>query len=126
MSNFDRRVIISGAISGLFFALPAAILQRTVFADTAMAGVMLAIILFAGALAGFGAALPQPPHALKQGAAAGLLTFLGAQLVYIIATQNVNPVSIVFGGLLFSSLGIIGAYVALIRGAREITAGGDR
>ncbi len=52
----------AGAISGLFFALPAAILQRTVFADTAMAGVMLAIVLFAGALAGFGAALGQPPR----------------------------------------------------------------
>nr|MSZ89179.1 hypothetical protein [Actinomycetota bacterium] len=48
---FDRRVILSGAMSGLFFALPAAILQRTVFSESAMAGVMVGIVFFSGALA---------------------------------------------------------------------------
>ena len=27
MSTFDRRVVVSGAIAGLFFALPAAVLH---------------------------------------------------------------------------------------------------
>lgn len=44
MGIFDRRVILIGAFNGLCFALPAAILQRTVFSNTAFAGVMLAII----------------------------------------------------------------------------------
>ncbi|MBJ7307514.1 MAG: hypothetical protein JHC63_06600, partial [Acidimicrobiia bacterium] len=81
MGMFDRRVILIGAFNGLCFALPAAILQRTVFSGTALAGLMLAIIFFAGALAGYAAARPLPPHALPHGAAAGVVTFLGAEVV---------------------------------------------
>jgi putative membrane protein (TIGR04086 family) len=117
---FDRRVIISGATSGLFFALPAAILQRTVFSGSAMAVVMIGIVFFAGALAGYAAARPMPSHALMHGAAAGLITFVGAQLVYLISTLEIpNPIGIVLFGLMFSSLGTIGAYVALWRIAND-------
>ena len=127
MSAFDRRVVVAGAVSGLFFALPAAVLQRTVFEGTAMAGVMLAVVLFAGALAGFGAARPLPPQPLVHGALAGLVTFVGAELVYVVAARQLpHPVGLVFGALLFSSLGTIGAYVAVWRGAPRAPAGGER
>jgi putative membrane protein (TIGR04086 family) len=127
MSAFDKRVVIAGAVSGLFFALPAAVLQRTVFDDTAMAGVMLVIVLFAGALAGFAAARPRPPLPLRHGALAGLITFVGAQTVYLIASREVpHPVGLIFGALLFSSLGTIGAYVAVWNGARDASTGGGR
>lgn len=127
MSTFERRDVVSGAISGLFFALPAAVLQRTVFDDTAMAGVMLVIVLFAGALAGFAAARPRPPLPLRHGALAGLITFVGAQVVYLVATRQVpHPIGLILGALLFSSLGTIGAYVAVWNGARNAPAGGGR
>ena len=116
MTFLDRRVVIAGTISGLFFALPAAILQRTVFQDTAFAGVMVAVVFFAGALAGYGAARPQPRNALAHGAAAGVLTFVGAQLVYLIATRNFsNPLGMILFALVFASLGTIGAFVAVAR-----------
>ena len=123
MGVFDRRVILVGAFNGLFFALPAAILQRTVFSGTALASVMLAIIFFSGALAGYAAARPLPPHALPHGAAAGVVTFFGAEIVYLIATRNFsNPVVLLLGivlfALVFASLGTIGAMVAVSRGAR--------
>jgi putative membrane protein (TIGR04086 family) len=127
VTAFDRRVVIAGAVSGLFFALPAAVLQRTVFEDSAMAGVMLVVVFFAGALAGYGAARSAPPQPLVHGAAAGLVTFVGAQLVYAVAAREVpNPVGLVFGALLFASLGTIGAYVAVFNGARNAPTGGDR
>lgn len=120
MNLFDRRVLASGAIAGLFFALPAAIAQRTVFAEAPMNGVMLAVIFFAGALAGFAAARPMPLHALMHGAASGLLTFLGPQTVYLIATKQFpNPLALIFGGLMFASLGTIGAYLAIWRAAQD-------
>jgi putative membrane protein (TIGR04086 family) len=120
---FDRRAILVGAFNGLFFALPAAILQRTVFSGTALAGVMLGIVFFAGALAGYAAARPLPPRALPHGAAAGAITFLGAEIVYLIATRDfTNPLglilSIVLFALVFASLGTIGAMVAVSRGSR--------
>lgn len=116
MNVLDRRVVLAGAMSGLFFALPAAILQRTVFADSAMAGVMVGVIFFAGALAGYGAARPQPPNALAHGAVAGAITFLGAQLVYLIVTRDLsNPLGIILFALVFASLGTIGAMVAVYR-----------
>ena len=123
MGVIDRRVLLVGAFNGLFFALPAAILQRTVFSGTALAGVMLGIIFFSGALAGYAAARPLPPHALPHGAAAGVITFLGAEIVYLIATRNVSsPVVLLLGiilfALVFASLGTIGAMVAVSRGAR--------
>lgn len=126
MSTFDRRVVVSGGVAGLFFALPAAVLQRTVFQDTAMAGVMLAVVLFAGALAGFAAAKPLPHNPLMHGAAAGLVTFVGAQVVYLVAAREVpNPIGLIFAALLFASLGTIGAYVAVWSGARNAPSGGD-
>jgi putative membrane protein (TIGR04086 family) len=123
MGIFDRRAILVGAFNGLFFALPAAILQRTIFSGTALAGVMLAIVFFAGALAGYAAARPLPPRALPHGAAAGAITFLGAEIVYLIATRDfTNPLglilSIVLFALVFASLGTIGAMIAVSRGAR--------
>ena len=123
MGMFDRRVILIGAFNGLCFALPAAILQRTVFSGTALAGVMLAIIFFAGALAGYAAGRPLPPHALPHGAAAGVVTFLGAEVVYLIATREFSDpavllLGIVLFALVFASLGTIGAMVAVSRGAR--------
>ena len=120
MNIFDRRVVLSGAISGLFFALPAAIAQRTVFADAPMNGIMLSIIFFAGALSGFAAARPMPLHALMHGAASGFVTFLGPQAVYLIATKQFpNPLALIFGGLMFASLGTIGAYIAIWRDAQD-------
>ena len=121
--TLDRRVILIGAFNGLFFALPAAILQRTVFSGTAMASVMLAIIFFSGALAGYAAARPLPPHALPHGAVAGLITFLGAEVVYLLATRNFSsPIVLLLGivlfALVFASLGTIGAMVAVSRGSR--------
>ncbi len=123
MNVFDRRVVLVGAFNGLFFALPAAILQRTVFSESALGGVMLGIIFFSGALAGYAAARPLPPHALPHGAAAGVVTFFGAEIVYLIATRNFsNPASLLLGiilfALVFASLGTIGAMVAVSRGAR--------
>jgi len=123
MGMFDRRVILIGAFNGLCFALPAAILQRTVFSGTALAGLMLAIIFFAGALAGYAAARPLPPHALPHGAAAGVVTFLGAEIVYLIATREFSEpavllLGIVLFALVFASLGTIGAMVAVSRGNR--------
>jgi alkyldihydroxyacetonephosphate synthase len=120
---FDRRSILVGAFNGLFFALPAAILQRTVFSGTALAGVMLAIVFFAGALAGYAAARPLPPRALPHGAAAGVVTFCGAEIVYLIATRDFSePLGLLLGiilfALVFASLGTIGAMVAVSRGAR--------
>ena len=98
MGAFDRRSILVGAFNGLFFALPAAILQRTVFSDTALAGVMLAIVFFAGALAGYAAARPLPPHALPHGAAAGVVTFCGAEVVYLVATRDFSePLGLLLG-----------------------------
>ena len=123
MGAFDRRSILVGAFNGLFFALPAAFLQRTVFSGTALAGVMLAIVFFAGALAGYAAARPLPPHALPHGAAAGVVTFFGAEIVYLIATRDFSEplgllLSIILFALIFASLGTIGAMVAVSRGAR--------
>jgi len=123
MNIFDRRVVLIGAFNGLFFALPAAILQRTVFSDSALSGLMLGIIFFAGALAGYAAARPLPPHALPHGAAAGVVTFLGAEIVWLLVTRDVsNPISLLLGiilfALVFASLGTIGAMVAVSRGAR--------
>jgi putative membrane protein (TIGR04086 family) len=123
MGMFDRRVIFIGAFNGLFFALPAAILQRTVFSGTALAGLMLAIIFFSGALAGYAAARPLPPHALPHGAAAGVITFLGAEVVYLIATREFSEPAVLLLGvvlfaLVFASLGTIGAMVAVSRGNR--------
>jgi len=123
MTTFDRRVVLIGAFNGLFFALPAAILQRTVFSDSALGSVMLGIVFFSGALAGYAAARLLPPRALPHGAAAGVVTFLGAQIVYLIATRDFsNPIGLLLGvvlfALIFASLGTIGAMVAVSRGAR--------
>ena len=127
MSVLDRRVVVSGAIAGLCFALPAAVLQRTIFEDTAMAGVMLAIVFFSAALAGYGAARPLPPKPLVHGALAGLLTFVGAELVFVIVARELpHPLALIFGVLLFSSLGTIGAYVAVWKGVANAPAGGER
>lgn len=130
MTVLDRRTVLSGALSGLFFALPAAVLQRTVFDGTAMAGVLLVVVFFAGALAGYAASRPRPANPLVHGAVAGLLTFAGAQLVYLLAARQVpNPIGLVLGGLLFASLGTIGAYVAVWRAASATagdTTGGGR
>jgi hypothetical protein len=94
-----------------------------VFSGTALAGLMLAIIFFSGALAGYAAARPLPPHALPHGAAAGVVTFLGAEIVYLIATREFsNPAVLLLGivlfALVFASLGTIGAMVAVSRGNR--------
>jgi len=127
MSAFNREVVVAGGVSGLFFALPAAVLQRTVFEGTAMAGVMLVVVLFSGALAGFGAGRSRPPKPLVHGALAGLVTFAGAEIVYLVAARQVpHPIGLVFGLLMFSSLGTIGAYVAVLRGASQAPTGGDR
>lgn len=127
MNQYDRQAIVAGALSGLFFALPAAVLQRTVFHDTGLSGVMLAVIFFAGALAGYAAARAFPPHPLVHGALAGAVTFVGPEVVFLIAARDVpNPLAIVFGLLMFSSLGTIGAYVAVWKGAGSASTEGRR
>jgi putative membrane protein (TIGR04086 family) len=118
VTHYDRQAILYGAVCGLFFALPAAVLQRTVFDDAPWSGTMLAVVVFAAALAGYAAARPLPPNPLVHGALAGAITFVGPQVVYLIATREVpNPIAIAFGLLMFASLGTIGAYVAVWKGA---------
>jgi putative membrane protein (TIGR04086 family) len=118
VNQYDRQAILYGAISGLFFALPAAVLQRTVLDEAPWSGLMLVVVIFAAALSGYAAARDQPPKPLVHGALAGLVTFVGPQVVYLIAAREVpNPIAIAFGALLFASLGTIGAYVAVWRGA---------
>ncbi|HEY6531630.1 MAG TPA: TIGR04086 family membrane protein [Acidimicrobiales bacterium] len=118
MNHYDRQAILYGAVCGLFFALPAAVLQRTLLDDAPWSGLMLVVVVFAAALAGYAAARAVPPNPLKHGALAGAITFLGPQIVYVIAAREVpNPIAIVFGILLFASLGTIGAYVAVWKGA---------
>ena len=116
MSVLDTRVLVSGAVAGLFFALPAAVLRQAIGGDSILSSVMLGIVLFSGALAGFAAARPLPPQALLHGAVAGGITFLGTQLVYSIWSRTLpNPIALVFWLLSFASLGTIGAWVALSR-----------
>ena len=80
---------------------------------------MVAVVFFAGALAGYAAARPLPDIALAHGAAAGVMTFLGSQLVYLIATRDFsNPLGIILFALVFASLGTIGALVAVSRRGR--------
>jgi len=120
MNVIDRRVIISGTLSGLFFALPAAILQRTVFNSGPMQLLMTLVVFFAGALAGYGAAKPLPKNAYAHGAAAGVLTFVGAQIVFIIATREIsNPFGTILFALVFASLGTIGAIAAVSTAAKR-------
>ncbi|MEX1218237.1 MAG: hypothetical protein WEA11_06945 [Acidimicrobiales bacterium] len=123
MSAIDLRIVLIGALNGLFFALPAAILQRTVFEDSAWANLMLAVIFFSGALAGYAAARSLPAHALQHGAAAGVITFFGAQVFYLLAARDFSNLGALLLGillfaLLFASLGTIGAMVAVSRGRR--------
>lgn len=116
MRTLDTRVLVSGAVAGLFFALPAAVLRQALGADSLLSSVMLGVVLFSGALAGFAAARPRPPQALLHGAIAGAITFLGAQLVYTLWTRTLpNPIALVFWLLSFASLGTIGAWVAVSR-----------
>ena len=118
MNQYDRQAILYGAFSGLFFALPAAVLQRTVLDEAPWSGLMLVVVIFAAALAGYAAARDSPPRPLVHGALAGVVTFVGPQVVYLIAAREVpNPIAIAFGALLFASLGTIGAYVAVWKGA---------
>jgi len=117
MNTLDARVLVSGIVAGLFFALPAAVIRQIVGGDSLLASVMLGVVLFSGALAGFAAARPRPPNALLHGAVAGAVTFLGAQVVFTVWTRTVpNPIALVFWLLSFASLGTIGAWVALWRG----------
>jgi hypothetical protein len=96
VTHYDRQAILYGVVCGLFFALPAAVLQRTALDDAPWSGLMLAV----------------------HGALAGAITFVGPQVVYLIATRDVpNPIAIAFGLLMFASLGTIGAYVAVWKGA---------
>ncbi len=92
-----------------------------------MAGVMVVVVLFSGAAGRVRRRPAPPPQPLVHGAAAGLVTFVGAQAVYLLVTRDVpNPIALIFGALLFSSLGTIGAYVAVWSGARQTPAGGGR
>lgn len=118
MKVIDRRVLVAGAVAGLFFALPAAVIRQAAGGDSWLSPIMLGVVLFSGALAGFAAARPLPPRALMHGALAGAITFLGAQLVYTLWTRTVpNPIALTFWLLSFASLGAIGAWVALWRAA---------
>lgn len=117
---FDKSTLLYGAASGLFFALPAAILQRTVFEDSIFALLMLGVIFFAGALAGFGAGRVAESNAVPHGAGAGVITFLGAQIVFSLSSASVpNPIGVIGFALLFASLGIMGAYVALAQKGKQ-------
>jgi hypothetical protein len=119
VSALDRRVLLVGIVNGLFFALPAAIVRQAVGAGL-IASVMLGVVLFAGALAGYAAARPAPPRALALGAAAGAITFLGAQLVFSLWSRTLpNPIALAFWLISFASLGTIGAWVALSRATND-------
>ena len=117
MSALDRRVLLAGILNGLFFALPAAVVRQAV-GPGIVASIMLGIVLFSGALAGYAAARSLPERAFMHGAIAGAITFVGAQLVYTVWTRTFpNPIALAFWLLAFASLGSIGAYVALWRAA---------
>ena len=104
---------MAGAVAGLFFALPAAILQRTVFSGSAWGGLMFAVVLFSGALAGYGAGRAASAHTAAQRRRRRRGHLRGAELVYLIVRPTVpNPIGLVFGLLLFASLGTIGGYIA--------------
>jgi hypothetical protein len=126
VSGFDRRSLVSGIVTGLFFALPAAVVQRIVGSDSVVAQAMLAIILFSGALAGFAAARLQPPSPLQHGAVAGAVTLLGAQLVFSAWSRSIpNVVALVFWLLAFACLGTIGAWLALWNEQQRSRTGGS-
>jgi hypothetical protein len=113
MSALDRRVLLAGIVNGLFFALPAAVVRQAV-GPGLVASVMLGIVLFSGALAGYAAARSLPERAFLHGAIAGAITFLGAQLVYTVWTRTFpNPIALAFWIVSFASLGTIGAWVAV-------------
>lgn len=125
MSTFDRRAVLAGVVAGLFFALPAAVVQRLAGSGSALSPIMLAVIVFSGALAGFGAARPGPRMPLMHGALAGALTFLGPQVVFSLWTRELpNPIGLLLALMTFASLGIIGAYVAVSSAANRAGHGG--
>jgi hypothetical protein len=114
MKGFDRRSLLAGIIAGFFFALPAAVVQRAVGSDSIVSNIMLAVIFFSGALAGFGAARPLPPSPLVHGAVAGAITLLGAQVVFSAWSATLpNPIALAFWLVSFGSLGTLGAWVAV-------------
>lgn len=113
----DTRVVLAGVLAGVFFAIPAAIVRQVVGDDSWVASALFGVILFSGALAGFGAAKPLPANALLHGAAAGAITLLAAQIVGTVWTRTLpNPIALVFWLLSFASLGTIGAWVAVAKG----------
>lgn len=119
MNTLDRRVLVVGIVNGLFFALPAAVVRQTVGSGL-LASVMLGVVLFAGALAGYAAARPAPPRALVLGAVAGAITFLGAQIVFSLWSRTLpNPIALAFWLVSFASLGTIGAWVALWKATND-------
>jgi putative membrane protein (TIGR04086 family) len=126
VSGIDRRSLVSGIITGLFFALPAAVVQRIVGTDSVVAQVMLVVILFSGALAGFAAARMQAPAPLQHGAIAGAITLLGAQLVFSIWSRSFpSPIALAFWLLAFACLGTIGAWLALWSAQQQSRTGGN-
>jgi putative membrane protein (TIGR04086 family) len=126
VSGIDRRSLVSGIITGLFFTLPTAVVQRIVGTDSVVAQVMLVVILFSGALAGFAAARMQPPAPLQHGAIAGAITLLGAQLVFSVWSRSFpSPVALVFWLLAFACLGTIGAWLALWSAQQQSRTGGN-
>ena len=117
MSALNLRVLLSGVIAGWFFALPAALIVRAVDSGI-VSSVMLGVVFFSGALAGYAAARPHPPRAFLHGALAGAVTLLGAQLLYTVGEGSFpNPIALAFWLLAFASLGTISAYTALWRAA---------
>ena len=126
MSALDGRAVGAGIVTGLFFALPAAVVQRIAGSGSVIAQIMLAVILFSGALAGYAAARSGPPSPLLHGAVAGAITLLGAQLVFSAWSRSLpNPIALVFWLLSFACLGTMGAWLALWNAQQQNRTGGS-
>jgi len=127
VSGLDRRAVLAGVLTGLFFGLPAAVIQQVAGSGSLLAQIMLGAILFSGALAGFAAARSLPPSPFVHGAIAGALTLLGAQLVFSAWSRSFpNPIALVFWMGSFACLGAMGAWLALWSANQRSSPGGTR
>lgn len=117
--NLDWRAVMSGASWALVIAVPAGMVQRVVGDGAGVAPVLFAVILAAAGLGGYMAARPQPARGLTAGGfAAGLAYGIIAMVnvgAAIVRGQTRSPLGYVAGFLLFTSVGIVGGYVAFRR-----------
>jgi len=120
-AGVDREAVGRGAMRALAVVLPAALVQLLVGDPS------LRLLLFMAVLAGFGAgghraARIGPAAPFTNAALAALVAFGLAQVIGLVAGVASGggvptPVRVAFLGLLATSCGMVGAWVALRRGA---------